>query len=638
MSQIQVLDKAVAELIAAGEVVERPASIAKELLENAIDAGSTSIVVEIEDGGVGMLRVSDNGAGILREDVAKAFLRHATSKIRGADDLDGILTLGFRGEALASIAAMCRVELVTKTAGEEEGVLYRVEGGRELGLSPSGRATGTTITVRDVFFNTPARMKFLKKNTSEGSAVAQIVDKCALSHPEISFRFVRDGQTRLQTSGSGELLAVIHAIYGREMASQMTPVEYVHENSIGVRGYISKPTGAKPSRTYQNFFINGRFVRTRTAAAALEEAFKNKIMSGRFPACVLNLELDAATVDVNVHPAKTEVRFAQEKPVFSAVYFAVKSALAKLEQPVIPASAFAAQDPVKARPLSQGSARKAPEPAFSEAPQPQRMSSHDFQLLFGGEKLARPFHTPLPLHASGKVNLDVDVTPRDPQTDEYIRFDTLPQPVQMCGDKMEEQEAAAQQTLEKRPAYRVIGELMTTYILLEKPDGLLLVDKHAAHERIQYEKLKQSIAYGNRQLLLASLTVSLAREDYAALVENPDIVESLGFLVEDFGDGSVIVREIPIELGEKDVAYIVAEIAGSLRANRHDLTPHVLDRLYYSIACKSAVRAGDRNSLPELEEIVRRLAENPHITHCPHGRPVSVELSRGDIEKLFGRQ
>ena len=632
MGIIKILDKSVAELIAAGEVVERPAAIAKELLENAVDAGATGITVEIEQGGISLLRVRDNGIGIEREDVPRAFLRHATSKIRDASDLDSILTLGFRGEALASIAAMCRVELTTKTAAGQEGTTCRVEGGSLLEILPAGCPTGTTITVRDVFYNTPARMKFLKKNTSEGSAVAQVVDKCALSHPEIAFRFIRDGQVRLQTSGNGDLLSVIHAIYGRDFAASMKPVSYVHEEAVGVSGYISAPAGVKPSRTYQNFFINGRFVRTRTAGTALEEAFKNKIMPGKYPACVLNLELDAATVDVNVHPAKTEVRFAEEKPIFNAVYFGVKSALQKLEQPEIPAAAFC-YDATK--PKSQ------PVPPV---PQPQeRMTARDFQLVFGGSPppAGGSLSTPLPLGTSGRVNLDIEVDrpvkapPSTPGKPGGIPHE---KPDSEIIIKMEDTEPSPQLAFEKEPSYRVIGELSDTYILLEKQDALVLVDKHAAHERILYERLKENIAYGNRQLMLVSQMITLSREDYAALLENLDIVEKLGFLVEDFGDGTVIVRETPIELGEKDVAYIIAEIADKLRVCHHDLTPHTLDRLYYSIACKGAVRAGDKNSLPELQEIVRLLGVNPHITHCPHGRPVQVELSLYEIEKLFGRQ
>ena len=653
MAVIQVLDQSVAELIAAGEVVERPASIAKELLENSIDAGATSITVEIEEGGVRLLRVRDNGIGIGREDVPRAFLRHATSKIRDARDLDSILTLGFRGEALASIAAVAKVELTTKTAEETEGTALHIEGGGTREIAPAGCPTGTTISVRDVFYNTPARMKFLKKNMSEGSAVAQVVDKLALSHPEIAFRFIRDGQTKLQTSGGGELLAVIQAIYGRELAQSMIPVAYVYENAIGVNGYISHPSGVKPSRTYQNFFINGRFVRTRTAAAALEEAYKGKIMSGRFPACVLNLELDAATVDVNVHPAKTEVRFAQEKPVFSAVYFGVKTALAKLEQPVIPTMAAQAGSAADPAPAPWEHERKAAPYAAPSQP-PQRISAQEFRVLFAGQpdREQPAFGKPLPLHASGSAKkLDIYVE-EEPREEAIFRpasvFDKKDADISgtiISGTAANTEkndtiitEAPAQTVLEKEPACKLVGELFGTYILLQRGDTMVLVYKHAAHERMLYERLKENIAYGNRQLLLSPQAVVLPREDCAALLEELSTVEQLGFLVEDFGDGTVLVREIPIELGERDVSFIIAEIADKLKANRQDLTPAVLDRLYYSIACKSAVRAGDRNNLPELREIVEQLGKNPQITHCPHGRPVSVEITRNEIEKLFGRQ
>lgn len=636
---IHVLDKAVAELIAAGEVVERPASISKELIENAIDAGARSITVEIEDGGIGMLRVADDGCGIERADIPRAFLRHATSKVQTADDLEAILTLGFRGEALASIAAVCRVELLTKAARDAEASFCRAEGGVVHDVEAAARPDGTTVTVRDVFYNTPARMKFLKKNSSEGSAVAQVVDKCALSHPEIAFRFIRDGKTMLATSGGGDLRAVIHTIYGKELSSHLVPVDYVYENRIGVRGFVSSPAGVRASRSWQNFFINGRFVRTRTAMAALEEAFKGKIMTGRFPACVLNIELDASTVDVNVHPAKTEVRFSQEKPVFSAVYFAVKTALGAAESTPLTAAA----PPLVDAPASAASGRC------------PSISSEAFQVLFGGGGRGAPsaqgqFNRPVTLSSSQRARLDISVDEGKPAQKPYqaLAFDKIPAQrdakieKELAANPPEKgtiiKEAMNQQTLERPQELRLIGELHDTYILLERKGDLLVVDKHAAHERILYERLKENIAYGNRQVLLVPVAVMLPREDHAALLENLDGVEALGFLVEDFGSSTVAVRETPLELGERDVVHIITELAGRMRSGRRDLTPTALDRLYYSIACKSALRAGDKSRVEELARIVELLQQNPQITHCPHGRPVTVELTLYEIEKLFGRQ
>lgn len=647
MPKIHVLDKAVAELIAAGEVVERPASIVKELLENAIDAGSTAITVEIRGGGVRYIRVSDNGCGIDAADIPKAFLRHATSKVETADDLSGIRTLGFRGEALASIAAMCKVELTTKSAAETAGTTYRVDGGEDLGGTPAGCPTGTTIIVRDVFFNTPARMKFLKRDISEGNSVAQVVDKCALSHPEIGFRFIRDNGTKLRTTGSGDLLSVIRTIYGKELADGMLPVDYSFEGRIRVSGYISAPATAKASRTYQNFFINGRYVRSRTASAALEEAFKNKLMGGKFPACVLNLEIDAETVDVNVHPAKIEVRFVNEKPIFQTVYFAVKSALAVVAAPMDATTVIPPEPP--RQPKLNAITMHLPQ---QEYPQ-QRMTAQDYQEQFARKKEPSSFNKPVAFHSpSRRASLDISVS----ESVLPPKFAPAPFSDKKCppvaGSILVEQEVKTENMptpvlKPTAPAHvpepvepaeaRLIGELFGTYILLERGDDLLLVDKHAAHERILYEELRENLSYGNRQVLLAPVTVTLARENYGALLESLDRIEAMGFTVEDFGDGTVLVRETPIELGQEDIAHILEEIAEKIRTGNRDLTPHALDRLYYSIACRSAVKAHDKNHTIELADIVDKLRKNPEITHCPHGRPVSVKLTRHEVEKLFGR-
>lgn len=667
MTKIHILDKAVAELIAAGEVVERPASIAKELIENSIDAGATDISVEISGGGITLLRISDNGCGIAREDIPKAFLRHATSKVETAGDLDEIMTLGFRGEALASIAAMCKVELLTKTADEAEGTSYTVEGGEYKSSVPKARPTGTTITVRDVFFNTPARMKFLKRDISEGNSVAQVVDKCALSHPEIAFKLIRDGNVKLKTYGNGDLLSVIYAIYGREFAEEMLPVDYVYQNMIGVTGFISKPKAVKPSRSYQTFFINGRFIKTRTGGAALEEAYKNKIMHGKFPSCFLNLELDAKTIDVNVHPAKLEVRFVNEKPVFSAVYYAVKSALASLESPVHAKL-------VNVLPLQD--VQKNPEQMKLSAQEFCKMYEDDgkkqdckdkqhynYITTIASEKESEIIYTqtetvkgfankPLAMNSPRSAMLDISVDDDEVDFDNknYTKFSYqsgFDKKIPAENDNLNKilyKPATNEQTIATNMVetknvynYRFIGECFGTYIIFEEDGELVLVDKHAAHERILYEKLKQELSYGNRQVLLTPQSVTLLKEEHSALLENMNETLKLGFLIEDFGGSAVVVREVPIELSETDIAYILRELADKLKNNRRDLTPHVLDRLYYSIACRSAVKANDKSSGPELEEIIKQLRENPGITHCPHGRPVSIRMTRREIEKMFGR-
>ena len=665
MGKINVLDKAVAELIAAGEVVERPASIVKELVENAIDAGSTAITVEIAGGGVRLIRVADNGSGIEREDVPKAFLRHATSKINSAADLDGIYTLGFRGEALASIAAVSRVTLTTKTAQEAEGVTYRLEGGVFVEEAPAGCPDGTTIVVRDIFFNTPARMKFLKKDVGEGNAVALVVDKCALSHPEIAFRFIRDGQTKLQTSGSGGLLAVIKTIYGGALSQKMLPVDYILDGAVHVTGFIGEPSAARPSRSYQNFFLNNRYIRTRTGSAALEEAFKTKLMGGRYPVCVLNLEVLAQNVDVNVHPAKIEVRFADEKPIFSAIYYAVKSALAKTETPlgvtVTPKSKIneltmhlPQEDYVQTRMTAQEyRAVFAPEPQKDpQAPKmepkqepldvnppneeeysfnkPLRFNTADLDIFVENEANKHP----RPYYPAPAAQTEADNGLKLEENEIIYTFSPENATVSPVADTTIKEDLSPH---DERKPFRLVGELFGTYIVLEQGQDLVLVDKHAAHERLMYEKIIENIAYGNRQVLLTPITVTVSREEYAAAIENTEAFAQMGFGVEDFGDGALMVREIPIELGEKDVPGIVEEMIARLVRGNRNLTPEVLDRLYYSIACKGALRAGDKNNHWELAEIVRRLEENPQITHCPHGRPVTTRITRYELEKMFGR-
>ncbi|MCL2034026.1 MAG: DNA mismatch repair endonuclease MutL [Oscillospiraceae bacterium] len=623
MPTIKVLEKSVAELIAAGEIVERPASVVKELVENSIDAGATDISVEIKGGGIRLIRVMDNGCGISQNDVPKAFLRHATSKVRTEKDLDGILTLGFRGEALASVAAMSKVELATKTAGETEGTSYTIEGGEASGIVPAGRPNGTTITVRDIFYNTPARMKFLKKDVAEGNSVAQVVDKCALSHPEISFRFIRDGALKLKTSGGGDLLAVIYEIYGRDFSEELIPVDYTYENFARVTGYVSKPSGVKPSRSYQTFFINNRFVKTRTGMAALEEAYKNKIMAGKFPACVLSIELDAAAVDVNVHPAKTEVRFVNEKPVFSCVYYAVKSALGALESPF----RAMAEDTKQAR----FTAREFREQFLSEAKKPEP------SVFAYKNRMESDFSRPVKMNAA---SLDISVNEESPAYDKNhgAIFDKIAANKENTATNIKVEPALLEESLlEPSANLLVIGEVFGTYILIEGDDGLLLVDKHAAHERILYEKLKENRGHGGRQVLLTPQTVVLSRDEYTAVSENYMALEEIGFLAEDFGENTVVVREIPIELDKDDVSYLLREIADKLKNNAKDLNPNTLDRLYYSIACRSALKAGDKNSGEELLELIRQMTKDPPVTHCPHGRPVFVRIGRREIEKRFGR-
>jgi DNA mismatch repair protein MutL len=631
MPAIHLLDKAVAELIAAGEVVERPASVVKELTENAIDAGATDISVEIKGGGIGYIRVSDNGCGIPPADLPKAFLRHATSKVRTQQDLSSIATLGFRGEALASISAMSRMEMRSRQRGGE-GVKIKAEAGEIGEPSPVGCPDGTTVIVRDLFYNTPARMKFLRRDIAEGNAVAQVLDKAALSHPEISFRFIRDQQTRLRTSGSGDLLSVIAAVYGRDTAEGMLPVDYLYERSIHVTGYIGAPSNSKPSRTFQTFYINSRFVKTRTCGAAVEEAFKGSLMVGRFPVCVLNLEIPPEDVDVNVHPAKTEVRFIDERPIFQSLFFAVKSTLSM--QPA----------PLEARP------RPAVNPLTiglddEKSVQENLPRKNSFTVRAGEPEYS--FSKPLSFASPGGKTPAEGYIPGAPASDGtpvpstiFERFraglsDTIEEE---AGSRQEAAGAVPAPEQSEAPEIRLIGEIFSTYILLEQGEDFLLVDKHAAHEGMLYRRIRENAGESHRQVLLTGVPVTLSMEEYTVLSEHKGELEAIGFLAEDFGAGTLIVRESPALLAHSDIAAVLSEAAGKLLEGNHNLTPAALDALYYSIACKSAVRAGDRNSREELMEIVHMLREDPNLTHCAHGRPIVVRLSRYKLERMFGRQ
>ena len=677
MPKIHLLEKQVAELIAAGEVVDRPASVVKELLENAIDAGAKNVTVEIQRGGVTYLRITDDGCGIAREDVPTAFLRHATSKVLKAEDLTCIQTLGFRGEALASVAAMSKVEMLTRTADQEEGTHYVIWGGEEQECAPAGCPVGTTIVVRDLFYNTPARMKFLKKDVGEANAVAAVVDKVALSHPEVSFRFLRDGQRKLLTPGDGKLLSAIYAVLGKEFAQNLYLVQSTWED-ITVTGFVTAPMAGKGSRGSQNFFLNGRYIQSRTCMAALEEAYKNSIMVGRFPGCVLNVQIPPQTVDVNVHPAKLEVRFTRERDIFHSVYYAVKGALDQNN----PLTRGPQEEPKTVPPVH--SPRKEPtqthltaqeyQSLLQESPTRQKDRQQEvlnlassgplYRVRTREERLAqkdaprdqnqwRPAAPPQVPEVSGGRRApqrpghrsEPEAPPLERKIQPPPQRPSSPSP----GEESDRREASlAPQTdqatetptlAEEGPfaRCRYIGELFATYILLEGEGSLLLVDKHAAHERILFNQLKAHQGLGEGQVLLSPLSVALPKEQYAAAVEHLQEFAGLGFDVQDFGDGTLLVREIPMLLAREDAGALVEEIAQKLLENRRDLTPDVWDHLLHSVACKSAIRAHDHSRQEELEEIIHLLREDPSVKYCPHGRPIVVEITQHELEKKFGR-
>lgn len=646
MPEINILPKHVAELIAAGEVVERPASVVKELMENSIDAGASAVTVEIRRGGITYIRITDNGCGIDRGNIRKAFISHATSKIKEADDLDSILTLGFRGEALASVAAVARVEIMTRAENEEIGTRYCIEGSEEILLDDAGCPKGTTIIVRDIFYNTPARMKFLKKDVTEANAVAGVVDRIALSHPEVSVKFIRDGKEALSTSGDGVMKNTVYSVFGREFSQSLMECSY-ELGGIKTDGFISKPVNARANRTMQFFFLNGRLIKTRTGSAALEQAYKNSIMVGKFPACVLNLTIPAEAVDVNVHPAKTEVRFADEKKIFDAVYYCAKFALQQND--TRPQMSFETKAQMKINSQQLPQPLKKEQMRFTQTAVNDNKKSEKEQISAYVSALQNIAPKPKPI----VLNSDTKNTPAREENDEDIllnspavpKTEEIKQEPVIIEEKplpeIKEQEAI-QEIAEEKETYvpepfRVIGEAFKTYILVEQGEKMLVIDKHAAHERMIFESLKKNVNDAESQMLLMPVTVTLSKEEYNAVIENTDILLKAGYAVEDFGQGMVIVTECPTFLEAGDISDVIAELAGYLSENRRELVPEKLDWIYHSTACRAAIKAGDNTTEYELEKFVERLLSDPDIRYCPHGRPVLIEMSRKEIEKSFGR-
>lgn len=653
MAKIHKLPREIAQLIAAGEVVERPSSVVKELLENSIDAGASEITLEIQNGGVRLIRVTDNGCGIAREDVPTAFLSHATSKVSAAEDLDSILTLGFRGEALASVAAVSRVELMTKTASEFAGTRAVLEGGEVISVDDAGCPIGTTLLIRDLFFNTPARMKFLKTDRAESSAVAAVADRIALSHPSIAVRFIKDGKQMLASPGNGDLLSCIHAVYGREFAETLIPVEYTL-NGISVRGFVSKPFCSRGSNSMQHFFVNDRYIKSRSGAAALNEAYKNSVMVGKYPACVLFLKVAPNAVDVNVHPAKTEVRFSNEKAVFDAIYYAVKNALSadhsrpavKLPQPAAISSvrpeksvlrpALPQTHQVEMHEISTPASEKPkafapnkPAPA-AEANEAQHLEAYD-ALLRDTEEIFETAQLPdLSVRTASKSMETAEITPQKSVSEAEPTLQSEPISVPTA-------EPEPQAPPVKHLDFRLIGEAFKAFIFVECEGKLLIIDKHAAHERMLFDALKKENGSAGSQMLLCPVTVTLSKDEYAAVTEHMDVLTQAGFEAEDFGEGAVRVRACPLNLEKEDITALVTEIAGYLLKNKREVLSEKLDWIYHSIACRAAIKAGNDTKDYELYEFTKRLLQNEDIRYCPHGRPVLIELTRHELDWQFGR-
>lgn len=678
MAKINVLPKHIAELIAAGEVVERPASVVKELMENSIDAGATTITLEIRNGGVRYIRITDNGCGIDHDDVPKAFLSHATSKIKDENDLNSIFTLGFRGEALASIAAVSKTEILTKTADETLGTSFAVEGGVQVRYDEAGCPNGTTIVVRDLFYNTPARMKFLKKDVSEANAVADVVDRIALSHPEVSVRFIREGKQALITPGDGKLLSAIYSVFGRTFAESLLEVNYKLDG-IEVKGYVCKPMSSRPSRAMQYFFLSGRFIKSRSCVAAMENAYKNTIMVGKFPSCVLNVFVRPDTVDINVHPAKTEVRFSDERRVSSAVYFAVKSALDSFD--TMPEIDLSQKNKVMQRSVPQTEQLtmldETPiiKPMFNNSPftkkqeptavkaEPkkdfwQNVSAKEFVSSDKKEENNKPINDndepdlisdfvatqKQKAQQISKMN-DSIAFEKKAKRDSQSSFVKEEEPLvssNVISEPLPEKESkqikvSEQKKMPPKPL-RLLGEAFKTYIICEYDNKVVLIDKHAAHERIIYNKMKENAKNNiSSQVLLAPVKVTLSKAEYNIIIQNLDTFAKAGYLIEDFDGGVVIVRECPMLISGDDIEDTVIEIASYLAENRVNIESEKIDKIYHTAACKAAIKAGYKNSTAEMKVLAEQVLYDDEVRYCPHGRPVMIELSKYELEKQFGR-
>lgn len=637
MGIINVLDAQTANLIAAGEVVERPSSAAKELLENSIDAKAKSITMEIRNGGRTLLRVTDDGSGFLREDVPKALLRHATSKIECGDDINGIRSLGFRGEALAAIGSVSRLEIITKHRSEEIGTRLTADENGII-MEDIGCPDGTTVSMRDIFYNTPARQKFLKKDGTEGASCVAAAERLALSHPEISFTVISDGERKFQTAGDGELYPAIYSVFGRDFAKRLIKVEY-ELGGVSVNGYITPPDAVRGSRAMQTAFVNGRYVKSKTVQAALEEAFRSFIPRGKFPGCVLFVSLLPELTDVNVHPAKTEIKFASERDVFRAVYYAVKNALeAEPEEKLL-------GDPATQKVIAKPVLPELPpeqDPFAENGAQTQilQRSSIEKSIFEGGETPKNRVVQPIMPQKTEKKVFRADLGDDDvfDSQSEFVFSDST-QVAEPADPEPKAEASAEQATLitDMAPAWRMIGQAYDSYIFVETEENILIIDKHAAHERVLYEKLAKSKEL-HIQELLSGVPVNIGREQAAVLLENADFLEEKGFKIEDFGEGALIVRTVPATLGNlKGLNTILEDFARTLSDGNGLSFAERCDRALYTVACKAALKARIKNRPEDDENVVRMLAENPHLRYCPHGRPFIKKLPKREIEKYFDR-
>ena len=633
MPEINILSPHVADMIAAGEVVERPASVIKELMENSFDAGAHSVTVEIRDGGATYIRVQDDGKGMAPEDAGIAFMRHATSKLHDETGLEAIGTMGFRGEALAAISAVSEVELLTRRRGDESGTRVTLSAGDIQDMGETGCPEGTVMQVRSLFFNTPARLKFLKSDRAEASACVQTALRCALGRPEVSVRLLRDGKEEFFSPGDGKTLSCVYALLGRDTAKDLLPIE-LSDGDMSVTGFVSSPSAGRGNRAMQFFYCNGRFIRSSLMQTAVEQAYKNTLLVGRFPACVMYLKLSNAAVDVNVHPAKTEVKFSQEKRVFDLVYHAALAALTREDR-----TTNAEEE--KPKPAT-APASYAPAPTAKPNPRPdfyRSMSAADFRASNYSVKPAaparpadaapilrsyeQPYQTRLDMTPAPTPTVKMQESTKSNAASPAISGKTVENPVQ----------SVEKPTL---PDYKLIGEALHLYILVETGDELMLIDKHAAHERMIFDRLKMQERSIMAQTLLEGVTLRLDGEERELLEQNGELLCELGFEIEAFGEDDFILRTAPSDMNPSDARAAVEEIFEKLRGGKAPDPKSARDEILHTVACKAAIKAGYITARAELDRIVQAVLSG-QVKYCPHGRPVSVVLTRRDLDKLFKR-
>lgn len=638
MSQIKILSKDISELIAAGEVIERPASVIKELIENSIDAGAEHITVEIKKGGTVFMRITDDGCGMEYEDVPTAFLRHATSKISEKNDLEHIMTLGFRGEALASVSAVSKVDVITKRKGDEYGTHYITEGSYEKLYEKTGCPEGTTIIIRDLFFNVPVRRNFMKKDVTEGNAVSRIVQKTALSHPEVAFKFIRDGKLEFNSSGDGNIYSAIYAVYGKDFANDMVAVSY-SSDGVQIGGFVIKPLYAKSNRTFQNFFVNGRYVKSLICQVALESAYNNMLMTGKFPACILTLNVNPATVDVNIHPSKAEVRFSDEKKISDSVYFAIKNAF--LDKGLSYEFKFSkSSDEIPDEPKTENFSSIFTKPEDVEKTEQklsvqidERKNIPEIPVRYNDDRI----------DVKRTINKDVFIEAEEDDNDvpekiegfSYINTSSFSHSENTENADVQEK---LPELIETEKKIHVIGEAFKNYIMAEADDNIIMIDKHAAHERVIFEKLKSENCRQYMQMLISEYKILLSDEQFSEMETNSGSLLNMGFMFDYSQKPYIILKGVPDFLKELDMEEIIPEIAENFVLCKHNPETHAIDDILHTMACKSAIKANDKNDISELQKLAEIVYNSENIRHCPHGRPVMFTMTKNNIERQFKRK